>query len=194
MAAVEKLDPQGQMAVVGLEPSEIYTLRDEYFDLLPTDQRVSALAERAYMIDEYLIRPRNGDVARLAAAMVENGSDADDEGSQPAGSHAMKVLLHGHCYQKAQPPAADGYATGVPATRLMLEGAGYEVALIDAGCCGMAGAFGYEAEHFEVSMKVGELQLLPAVRQAGPETIIAASGVSCQSQIEDGAGRHARHP
>jgi FAD/FMN-containing dehydrogenase/Fe-S oxidoreductase len=194
LEVVEKLDPQRQMAVVGLEPSEVYTLRDEYFDLLPADQRVPALAERAYMIDEYLIRPGNGDAARLVAAMAVNGSNASGEASQPDATNQMKVLLHGHCYQKAQPPAADGYATGVPATRLMLENAGYAVELVESGCCGMAGAFGYEAEHFEVSMKVGELQLLPAVRQASPETIIAASGVSCQSQIEDGADRHARHP
>jgi FAD/FMN-containing dehydrogenase/Fe-S oxidoreductase len=194
LGAVEKLDPNGEMAVLGLEPSEIYTLRDEYFDLLPGEAQVAALAKRAYMIDEYLIRPANGEGARLADAVARQGSDLDQEEAPSGEAREAKVLLHGHCYQKAQPPAADGYATGVPATRRMLESAGYRVEVIDSGCCGMAGAFGYEAEHFDVSMDVGELKLLPAVRQAASGTLVAASGVSCQSQIEDGAGRSASHP
>jgi Fe-S oxidoreductase len=76
----------------------------------------------------------------------------------------------------------------------MLQACGYAVQVIDSGCCGMAGAFGYEREHYAVSMQVGELALLPAVRQAASSTLIAASGVSCQAQIEDGAGRSAVHP
>jgi Fe-S oxidoreductase len=106
----------------------------------------------------------------------------------------QNVLLHGHCYQKAQPPAADGFPTGVSATVAMLEAAGYQVQVIDSGCCGMAGAFGYEAEHYALSMQIGELSLLPAVRAAPDEIIIAASGISCQSQIEDGTTRAAKHP
>jgi Fe-S oxidoreductase len=82
----------------------------------------------------------------------------------------------------------------VNATVKMLESAGYNVQVIDSSCCGMAGAFGYEAEHYELSIKVGELKLIPAVRSAAPGTIVAAAGVSCQAQIEDGTGVHPLHP
>ncbi|HEX7974909.1 MAG TPA: heterodisulfide reductase-related iron-sulfur binding cluster, partial [Anaerolineales bacterium] len=104
------------------------------------------------------------------------------------------VLLHAHCYQKARLPAADGYPVGAAATQAMLEALGFRVQLIDSGCCGMAGAFGYEAEHYALSQQVGELALLPAVRAAGPGVLIAACGISCQAQIEDSVGRHAVHP
>ena len=103
------------------------------------------------------------------------------------------VLLHGHCYQKAQPPAKDGYPIGQVATIDMLENVGYSVTNIDDGCCGMAGAFGYEAEHFSVSMQVGELALIPAIKGSNIR-LIAAAGISCKSQIEDGTGRHVFHP
>ncbi len=182
---IERMDPSGIAAVVGVEPSEILTLRDEYLDLLPDDGRVERLAARAYMIDEFLIRPRNDGVVRMQALSLTHS---------PA---RQPVWLHGHCYQKAQPPAADGYATGVRATIEMLEAAEYTVKLIEAGCCGMAGAFGYESEHYTVSMQIGELALLPAIRSAQQEDVgalVAASGISCQGQIEDGAGCHPYHP
>jgi Fe-S oxidoreductase len=105
-----------------------------------------------------------------------------------------KVLLHGHCYQKAQPPHPDGFLAGTASTIAMLEAAGYQVTLVDSGCCGMAGAFGYEVEHYEISMQVGELKLFPAVRSAGKDVIVAACGVSCQAQISDGTGRQVVHP
>ena len=93
-------------------------------------------------------------------------------------------MLHGHCYQKAQAPAADGFAVGQNASAELLKAFGYEVEIIPSGCCGMAGAFGYETEHFDVSMQVGELVLLPAVRQAEKEgKAIAAVGTSCRSQM-----------
>lgn len=187
--AIRKMDPQGEMAIVGVEPSEIMCLRDEYQDLLPGDAYVRGLAERSWMVDEFLIREnRSGDI-RIAVYFQAKGSSGDQ-----AVARGKTVYLHGHCYQKAGAPAADGFPTGVQATVGMLRFAGYQVELIDAGCCGMAGAFGYEAEHYELSMKVGEMQLFPAVRQASPEAIIAASGVSCQAQIEDGAKRAAVHP
>ena len=105
-----------------------------------------------------------------------------------------KVLLHAHCYQRARGPAADGFATGERATIELLQAFGYQVELINDGCCGMAGAFGYETEHYQLSLKVGELALLPAVRQAGDDTWIVSSGVSCKAQIEDGAGKQTLHP
>ena len=83
---------------------------------------------------------------------------------------------------------------GVDATIAMLQAAGYHVELIDAGCCGMAGAFGYEAEHYTLSMQIGELKLFPALRSAGKYAIVAASGASCQAQISDGTNLEAVHP
>lgn len=113
---------------------------------------------------------------------------------QAYGHPPDKVLLHGHCYQKAQPPAEDGYPTGVPATVAMLQALGYQVEVVDSGCCGMAGAFGYETEHYDLSVKVGELSLFPAVRKSDPEVVVAAAGTSCRSQIKDGTAREAVHP
>jgi FAD/FMN-containing dehydrogenase/Fe-S oxidoreductase len=180
---VRRIDPAGTLPVLGLEPSEIYTLRDEFRDLLPGRSiEVEALAARAWMADEFLIRPAPGEsaprVERLRSARLE---------SQPS------VILHGHCYQKAQPPAADGYPVGQAATAALLRSLGYTVEVIASGCCGMAGAFGYEEEHYELSMAVGELALFPAVRGA-PHSGVAAAGTSCRAQIADGAGRQAEHP
>ncbi|MFH1636188.1 MAG: FAD-binding and (Fe-S)-binding domain-containing protein [Chloroflexota bacterium] len=178
IAAIQKLDPEGKSPIVGVEPSEIYTLIDEYPDFFPGDDRVAAIAKRAWMVDEFLVR-RKEFVRNIRASV-----------SRPL----SPVLLHGHCYQKARPRADDCQPVGVEATVKLLKIAGYDVEVIDAGCCGMAGAFGYEKEHYEVSMQVGELKLLPAVRNAPDGIIIAASGVSCQAQIEDGTERSAVHP
>ncbi len=180
---IDKIDPQGRLPVVGLEPSEIYTLKDEFIDFFPTDPHVEALAQRAFMIDEFLIRPGIDGTSRLSRVTPK----------MEHGNNRTNVLLHGHCYQKAQPPAKDGFPTGVAATTAMLEYAGYSVTTIDDGCCGMAGAFGYETDHYSVSMQVGELVLLPAIRES-ENSIIAAAGISCQSQILDGTGRRAFHP
>ncbi len=180
---IRKIDPDGKLPVIGLEPSEIYTLKDEFVEFFPKDRYVETLAQRAYMIDEFLIRPGVDGNQRLSPVRLKKGN---------AGNRT-NVLLHGHCYQKAQPPAKDGYPTGVAATTAMLEYAGYSVTTIDDGCCGMAGAFGYETEHYSVSMQVGELALLPAIRQS-TDSLVAASGISCQSQIMDGTGRQVFHP
>jgi Fe-S oxidoreductase len=183
--AVQRLDPEGKMPIVGVEPSEIYTFRDEYPELLPDDRRVSAIADRSFLIDEFLVRPGAGEgkrILRIATILNQNGG------------YKGEVLLHGHCYQKAQPPAIDGFPNGVAATVGMLEAVGYKVTVIDAGCCGMAGAFGYEAEHYDVSMKIGEMALFPAVRNSSERVIIAAAGISCQAQIKDGTGRRPLHP
>lgn len=187
--AIHRLDPQGTLPVVGIEPSEIYTLRDELPDFFPSDRRVPALAARSWMIDEFLLRPGPDGHPYLHRLAFE------------AGGAPSKVLLHGHCYQKAMPPAGDGFPTGVGASVALLAAAGHSVRIVDDGCCGMAGAFGYEAEHYEVSMKVGELALFPEIRaaiQTASETkediIVAAAGVSCHSQIADGTGQDALHP
>jgi FAD/FMN-containing dehydrogenase/Fe-S oxidoreductase len=180
---ISRNDPTGKLPVVGLEPSEIYTLKDEYIDLFPNDGRVEALSQRAFMIDEFLLRPDVNELVRLSK-FVSNNKMVNNR---------TNVLLHGHCYQKAQPPAKDGYPVGVAATVAMLENVGYLVKIIDDGCCGMAGAFGYETEHYSVSMQVGELALIPAIKGSNIQ-IVAASGISCKSQIEDGTGLHAFHP
>lgn len=182
---IRKLDPGGDLPVLGVEPSEIYTLRDEFLDLFPEDEYVARLANRTYMIDEYLVRVSEGrHQGGFRIAEHRTGSECLPH----------RVLLHGHCYQKAQLPRSDGYPVGVEATRLMLERAGYSVEVIDAGCCGMAGAFGYEAEHYDLSMDIGELSLFPAVRAAFAETILAAPGFSCTTQIFEGTGRRVIHP
>ena len=174
--AIHRVDPDGNYPIVGLEPSEIYTLRDEFLDFFPGDKIASDIADRVWMIDEYLIR----------------ANKLSQYKTMPT-----KVILHGHCYQKSRPPVADGLPTGVGATVELLKVAGYTVEVVDDGCCGMAGAFGYEAEHFDTSMRVGELALFPAltaVIRAGQEVFVTAPGVSCRAQIEDRTGITACHP
>ncbi len=102
-------------------------------------------------------------------------------------SEIKEILLHGHCHQKA--------LSSLGFTEKLLElPLNYKVHSIASGCCGMAGSFGYEKEHYELSNKIGEMVLLPSVRQAKPSTIIAASGTSCRHQIKDGTGKEAKHP
>ncbi|MEV4078503.1 FAD-binding and (Fe-S)-binding domain-containing protein [Nonomuraea fuscirosea] len=156
--------------IVGLEPSCLLTLKDEYAALLPGDPRVAAVAARARLVPELLVR-------------------AVDDGSLVLGD-ALKdrrILLHGHCHEKA--------VTGTTATYALLSRIpGAEVTEIDAGCCGMAGSFGFEAEHYDLSMKIGGLRLFPAIAASSPDTLLAATGVSCRQQIAHGASRTALHP
>ena len=172
LRTVEALHPYAEQGVpvVGLEPSSILTLRDEFLDLLPGEPRAEAVADTAYTFGEYV------------AERVEAG--AFDETAWP--DEGGDVLLHGHCHQKA--------LIGTDATERVLAAAGYRVDAVDAGCCGMAGSFGYEAEHVDVSTQMAELRLAPAVRATDPDTAIAAPGFSCRSQIKDVTGRTARHP
>ncbi len=182
--AIERLDPDNQLPVIGIEPSEIYSIRDEYNDLVPGNPRLKAIAERAWMVDEFLVRPDHSGQPLIDKLHIKHPPVIE------------RVFLHGHCYQKAQLPHSDGFPTGVEATQRMLEIVGYEVRLLEAGCCGMAGAFGYEDEHYKLSMQIGEMALFPAIRSAMDTGagIIAAAGISCQSQIEDGTQFPALHP
>jgi FAD/FMN-containing dehydrogenase/Fe-S oxidoreductase len=180
---INRIDPTGKLPVIGLEPSEVYTLRDEYLDMFPNDEYVEALSQRAFMIDEFLVRPGTNGSPRLSKRMTLDAIN----------NIRTNVLIHGHCYQKAQPPAKDGFPTGVDATVAMLKSVGYSVTTIDDGCCGMAGAFGYEAEHYSLSMQVGDLSLFPTIKGSST-SIITAAGISCKSQIEDGTGRSVVHP
>jgi Fe-S oxidoreductase len=159
--------PAGRgVPIVGAEPSCLLTLRDEYPALLPGDPRARAVAEASRLPEEL-----------LAAAVTE--------GRLTLARKSGRILFHGHCHQKA--------ITGTAATMALLSAVG-EVTEVDAGCCGMAGSFGFEAEHYDLSMRIGELRLFPAVRAEPAETIIAASGVSCRQQIAHGTGRAAIHP
>lgn len=169
-AVVDSLAPYAERGVpiVGVEPSCLLTLRDEYLDLLPGDPRAQAVADQAVMIDEFLSRA------------AEAGELSIRWKQQPA-----RVLFHGHCYQKA--------LTGTAPTQAMLQLPGWEVSEIDSGCCGMAGSFGYEAEHFRISQAIGEDRLFPAVRAAGDRAVVAA-GMSCRHQIHQGTGRRVPHP
>ncbi|HUG36407.1 MAG TPA: FAD-linked oxidase C-terminal domain-containing protein, partial [Candidatus Limnocylindrales bacterium] len=153
--------------VVGLEPSCLLTLRDEYVDLLRTDE-ARQVAQSSFLLEEFLLREQ----ARGLTLPWKAGS--------------RKALLHGHCHQKAM--------VGTAPTVGALRWAGYEVSEVDSGCCGMAGSFGFEQEHYDVSVSLGGRRLAPAVKAASPETEIVAPGISCRQQIEHLAGRSARHP
>jgi len=155
--------------IIGLEPSCLLTLRDEFQSMIPGDG-TRALAGQALLLEEFLAREQQAGRLQLALKPLS----------------ARRALVHGHCHQKA-------FATMSALQQTLALIPELEVEVIDSGCCGMAGAFGYEAEHYELSMKMAELDLLPAVRAAADDTLLVANGTSCRHQIEDGAGRTARH-
>ncbi|HEX6002232.1 MAG TPA: FAD-linked oxidase C-terminal domain-containing protein [Hyphomicrobiaceae bacterium] len=167
LAAALPLAQRG-VPIVGLEPSCLLTLRDELISMLPGAE-ATQVAGRAVLFEELL--------AEAAAAGRIPPSIAT--------SHD-KVVLHGHCHQKAF-----GAMDAVRSTLALVEG--LDVETVESSCCGMAGAFGYAAETYDVSLAMGELSLLPAVRSAAAEAVIAADGFSCRHQIEHGSGRRARH-
>ena len=172
---VELLAPvvTDEAPLIGLEPSAILGFRDEFPDLVPLELRPAAraLAGRALLFEEWFAREiERGRIKREAFT-----------------TDARTIKLHGHCHQKALSSLAPAVkALGLPAN--------YRVEVIASGCCGMAGAFGYEAEHFALSQQIGELVLFPAVRAAAQDVAIAAAGTSCRHQIKDGTGRRALHP
>jgi Fe-S oxidoreductase len=167
--------------IVGLEPSCMFTFRDEYAALFPGDAAAARLA-RAMLADEYLAREiREG---RVDPPWRKSGSDSKSGANPKSGSDSMRV--HGHCHQKA-------FGTFDATLELLRTLPGADVTAIESSCCGMAGAFGHEKGHYDVSMKMAELALLPAVR-AAPDATIVAAGTSCRQQIADGAEREALHP
>ena len=166
---VDRLAPfaaQG-IPIVGLEPSCLLSLRDEYRYLLPDDPRAQQVADHAVLFEEFL-------ASRGPLPLVFT-----DE--------TRRVLLHGHCHQKAL------VGTG-PSMRVLSMPEHYDVHEMDSGCCGMAGSFGYEKEHYALSIRMAERRLLPAIRAESERTIVVAAGVSCRHQIEHGTGRKALHP
>ena len=159
--------------MIGIEPSAILTFRDEYIDLA-TDENLAkakALSKNVFYIDEFIAR-------EYAAGKIDTALFS---------SATKKIKLHGHCQQKSLSALSDTASIlSIPKN--------YSVETIASGCCGMAGSFGYEKEHYDLSMQIGELVLFPAVRNAAAETIIAAPGTSCRHQIKDGTGTKAKHP
>ncbi len=155
--------------IVGLEPSSLLTLRDEFKSLLPGDE-VEALAARALLLEEFLAQQQQAEKLRLELKPLSQ----------------TRAIVHGHCHQKA-------FATMDAMQQALALIPNLSVEVIDAGCCGMAGAFGYESNHYQLSMQVGELGLLPAVRAASRDTLVIANGTSCRHQILDGAQREGVH-
>lgn len=159
--------------LIGIEPSAILSFRDEYPDLVGKDLKAVAkkLAKNALMFDEFFVREmEKGKISKESFTLDIN-----------------KIKLHGHCQQKS-------IASTMPTKKMLSFPENYSVEEIPSGCCGMAGSFGYEKEHYELSMKVGELILFPTIRNTAAETTIAAVGTSCRCQIKDGTGREALHP
>ncbi len=159
--------------LIGIEPSAILTFRDEYIDLADDDKFEAAkqLAKNVFTIDEFI------------AKEIEKGNIKMEQFTP----EKRLIKLHGHCQQKALSSVA-------PTVKLLSLPVNYSVETIPSGCCGMAGSFGYEKEHYDISMKIGELVLLPTVRKQSEDVIIAAPGTSCRHQIKDGTGRIAKHP
>ena len=159
--------------LIGIEPSAILTFRDEYVDLVDEDQLQDArnLAVNSFLIDDFIARE------------IDQGNISKDRFTK----EKRIIKLHGHCQQKAMTSTAGS-------VKMMQLPENYKVETIPSGCCGMAGSFGYEKEHYDLSMKIGELVLFPAVRNAADDVIIAAPGTSCRHQIKDGTGKKALHP
>jgi Fe-S oxidoreductase len=150
--------------IVVLEPSCLAVFRDELVNLFPNDGAALRLSRQTFLLGEFLRTQRpDAKAPRLDA----------------------RVMLHGHCHHKALAKIQDDAA--------VLQATGAAVDVLDSGCCGMAGSFGFEADHYDISMQVGELVLLPAVRAAASDTIIVADGFSCREQIAQGTGRRALH-
>jgi Fe-S oxidoreductase len=155
--------------IIGLEPACLLTLRDEFPAILPGAE-TAALAAHAQLFEEFVASERAAGRFELPLAAMPGRT----------------ALLHGHCHQKA-------FGTAGAAAKALALIPELAVETFDSTCCGMAGSFGLEAEHYEVSMKIGELGVLPKMRAAPPETLLAACGTSCRHQIAEGAGREARH-
>lgn len=168
---VEVLAPHARQGypILGTEPSCILTLRDEYLDLLPDNENARIVASQAFMFDEFL-------------AKLESENDLGITWSDTVGP---RVFFHGHCHQKA--------LIGMEPSMKLLAAAGCAASESGAGCCGMAGSFGYETEHYDISRAIGEERLFPAINATEVETIIAVAGVSCRQQIDHFTGRKTMH-
>lgn len=159
--------------LIGIEPSAILSFRDEYPELCRGELKAKAkeFAKRTFLIEEFLANEM--ETGNITASLFTDSKE--------------RIRMHGHCFQKA-------LSSLVPLKKILSLPKNYSVLNIPSGCCGMAGSFGYEKEHYEISMNIGELVLFPAIRAEETTTLISASGTSCRHQIADGTGRHALHP
>ncbi|HEX2991836.1 MAG TPA: FAD-linked oxidase C-terminal domain-containing protein [Anaerolineales bacterium] len=207
--ALEQIDPGRKAPVVGIEPPEVYCLKHDYPELLP--ERRAEIEQRTanvWLLDEYLLRSSKFHNLRIARKVEAAGLKTGNE-----------ITFHPHCHQRAEGLSEDGLPTGTNATLELLRSCGFDVELIDSGCCGMAGTFGYEAEHYDLSMKVGQLRLFPLLKtrsafgtspksdikspNVNPTSPIGSrggwqgvlsSGAACRLQIRQGTGLEAVHP
>ncbi len=194
---LREVDPAHKAPIVGIEPPEIYAFKHDYIDLLPQrEDEIKERLENVWLLDEYLLRSEEfKDLRIVNTAQLSNMEE---------NLLTNKVMFHPHCHQRAEGPSADGLPSGTNATVELLRSCGYEIEVMDTGCCGMAGTFGYEAEHYDLSMKVGELKLFPALRKLGtsPKSQgfgggwegVVSSGAACRMQIRQGTGVKAVHP
>lgn len=159
--------------LIGIEPSAILTFRDEYLDLVPPELSESAqeLARNCFLFEEWFCREM----------------DMKNISKEVFSKQKQVIRLHGHCHQKS-------LGSLTPTKKALSFPENYSVYLINSGCCGMAGSFGYEKEHYDISMNIGELSLFPSVRKTDETELIVASGTSCRHQIKDGTNRESKHP
>lgn len=157
--------------LIGIEPSAILSFRDEYLRLAEDKQAAEELSKNCFIIEEFL------------KMEISEGNIKPNQFTKKKAT----VKIHAHCHQKALSNASRTF-------EILNLPVNYNVTIIPSGCCGMAGSFGYEKEHYEVSMRIGENSLFPAVRKSDASTIISANGTSCRHQIKDGTGRSAKHP
>jgi len=161
------------LPLIGIEPSAILGFRDEYPELVDAGLREESLriASNSYMIDEYIAN-------EYKAGRIKRESFTSDK---------LAIILHAHCQQKA-------VASSLCSIEMLSIPENYNIREIPSGCCGMAGSFGYEKEHYELSKKIGDLVLFPEIRNSSNNTEVAAPGTSCRHHIKDGTGRTAKHP
>jgi Fe-S oxidoreductase len=185
---INRFDPDHEATIIGVEPPEVYALKHDYVDLLSEHKgEIQQRADKTLLLDEFLLRSK--DLTDLRVAKMAQLSNRKNKQS-------TKIYFHPHCHQRAEGPAPDGLPNGTNATVELLRACGYAVELLDTGCCGMAGSFGYESEHYDLSMKIGELRLFPKLREQrvkNDELSIVSTGAACRLQIEQGTGIRARH-
>ena len=157
--------------LIGIEPSAILSFRDDYLKLADDKDAARSIAQNTFLIEEFLQQE------------IKEGNIKPEQFT----ARSKTIKFHGHCHQKALSNTMSSFTVlNLPQN--------YKVTIISSGCCGMAGSFGYEKEHYDVSMAIGEQTLFPAIRKAPEDIIIAANGTSCRHQIADGTGRKALHP
>ncbi len=209
---LNQVDPSREAFIVGVEPPEIYLLKNDYADLLPESaEGIRARESKVWLLDEFLLRSASFDALRVARldGQFEGQNVSQETKRKNDGSGLLRfarndrLYFHPHCHQRAEEPSADGVASGAKASVELLRACGFDVELSDAGCCGMAGTFGFEAEHYEVSMRIAELKLLPDLRALNREGAknarnlsdeVVSTGAACRMQVRHGSGLEARHP